>query len=326
MKRNNSKAILPARSNRTSVMNIGHKASSLAHGHRCFETTKKVASPFFISTVANNPAGFSLLELLVVIAVISVLAALLLPVLSRAKQKAKDIQCLSNERQIALSYHLALDEDSSDHFYKPTTVEWHIDKVGLEKEGWICPSAPLINGSRRLRPDGFNFLGTVNTAWRIDDWDAWMRIHFDIPSDRLIVPKSRSGSYAINGWIFFEQTTPPNAFRTEARVVQPTVTPILSDGIMLWVTPTATDLPPSNLAYGFDERTEYGGTGHMGYLSLPRHGTRPNTTAGRWSPNRPPPGAINVVFFDGHAEQVRLERLWHLYWHRDYQPPAKRAG
>ena len=50
--------------------------------------------------------GFTLLELLVVIAVIGVLAALLLPVLSRSKQKAQGVFCVSNGRQLMLALHL----------------------------------------------------------------------------------------------------------------------------------------------------------------------------------------------------------------------------
>jgi len=38
------------------------------------------------------------------------------------------------------------------------------------------------------------------------------------------------------------------------------------------------------------------------------------------------PGAVNVSFFDGHGERVWLDRLWQLYWHRDYHLPAKRPG
>src|SRR5579872_7007563 len=51
-------------------------------------------------------AGFSLLELLVVIAVIAILAALLLPALNRAKQKAYDTECRSNLHQWGLALQM----------------------------------------------------------------------------------------------------------------------------------------------------------------------------------------------------------------------------
>ena len=54
-------------------------------------------------TVNPRSTGFTLIELLVVIAIIAILAAILFPVFARAREKARQTTCSSNQRQIAAS-------------------------------------------------------------------------------------------------------------------------------------------------------------------------------------------------------------------------------
>ena len=68
---------------------------------------------------SRSQLGFTLIELLVVIAIIAILAAILFPVFAKAREKARQTQCLSNQRQIAMAITMFCQDNSET---LPTTT------------------------------------------------------------------------------------------------------------------------------------------------------------------------------------------------------------
>jgi prepilin-type N-terminal cleavage/methylation domain-containing protein len=91
---------------------------------------------------SRSTKGFTLIELLVVIAIIAILAAILFPVFAKAREKARQTKCLSNQRQIALAVMMYV-QDNNETLPAAATA-W--SNISIPAGILMCPDATYSNG------------------------------------------------------------------------------------------------------------------------------------------------------------------------------------
>lgn len=244
-------------------------------------------------------SGFTLIELLVVIAIIAILAAMILPSLSKARLKAMRIQDISNLNQWGKSFHMYAN-DNADSMPPGWDAPGGMWMVALKNYYAVdkIRFCPMATQTRESLPNMWVNSGkiTVTLAWGVMGVNGYPVPQWGAPG--------MAGSYGINGWMHNPPLNPAGpvlggepaaAFwrklGTAARALNNNV-PLFADSVWDGSQPRHTDAPPANL--GDQDQAS-----NMTDFCIPRH-------------NGPKP--TDMTFLDGSARFVGLKELYRLKW------------